>query len=64
VIAVADVVAALATHRPDRPSLGIEVALTEVESGRGTRYDADVVDACARLFREQDYRLLQSPALL
>jgi len=58
VIAVADVVEAMATHRPYRPSLGIDAALGEILSGRGTRYDADVADACVRLFREQDYRLL------
>ena len=40
------------------PSLGIDAALGEILSGRGTRYDADVADACVHLFREQDYRLL------
>ena len=57
VIAVADVVEAMASHRPYRPSLGIEAALAEIECGRGTVYDADVADACLRLFRESGYAL-------
>lgn len=56
VLAVADVVEAMASHRPYRPSLGPEAALDEIISNRGTRYDADVVDACIRLFRMKGYR--------
>ncbi|MEQ1787305.1 MAG: HD domain-containing phosphohydrolase [Acidimicrobiales bacterium] len=51
VIAVADVVDAMASHRPYRPSRGLEDALRQIESERGTTLDADVVDACMRLFR-------------
>ena len=52
ILAVADVVEAMASHRPYRPGLGIERALQEIERGRGTLYDASVVDACVKLFRE------------
>lgn len=57
ILAVADVVEAMATHRPYRPSLGIEKALSEIESGRGTRYDPAVVDACLELFRKDGYQI-------
>ena len=55
VLAVADVVDAMASHRPYRPALGIESALSEIEKGRGTRYHPDVVDACLKLFREKNF---------
>ena len=57
VLAVADVVEAMMSHRPYRASLGPEVALQEIETHRGTLYQAEVVDVCVRLFREQGYRL-------
>lgn len=57
IISVADVIEAMAAHRPYRPGLGLEAALEEIEGGRGTRYDADVVDAASRLFREKGYRI-------
>jgi PAS domain S-box-containing protein len=57
IMAVADVVEAMAAHRPYRPGLGIDKALAEIERGRGTAYDTAVADACLRLFREQGYRL-------
>ncbi|HUN54888.1 MAG TPA: PAS domain S-box protein [Smithella sp.] len=57
ILAVADVVEAMSSHRPYRASLGIEAALEEIEQNRGTFYDADVVDACLRLFREKGYGL-------
>ncbi len=52
IIAVADVVEAMACHRPFRPALGIDAALTEIEANRGRLYDAEVVDACLALFRD------------
>ncbi|MBI1175487.1 MAG: PAS domain S-box protein [Sideroxydans sp.] len=55
IIAVADVVDAMSTHRPYRSSLGAEVALDEIRSGRGSKYDAAVVDACLKLFTEQGF---------
>jgi putative two-component system response regulator len=57
ILAVADTVEAMASHRPYRPALGIEMALAEVANRRGTFYDPTVVDACVRLFREKDYKL-------
>ena len=57
VLGVADVVEAMMSHRPYRPSLGPETALQEIEAHRGVLYEPVVVDACVRLFREQGYRL-------
>lgn len=57
IIAVADVVEAMASHRPYRPALGIDMALEEVSQFRGTKYDAQAVDACVALFKEQNYVL-------
>ena len=53
ILAVADVVEAMASHRPYRPSLGIDAALEEIEKNKGTFYDNAVADACLRLFREK-----------
>ncbi|OIQ66817.1 cyclic di-GMP phosphodiesterase response regulator RpfG [mine drainage metagenome] len=49
ILAVADVVEAMASHRPYRAALGIDSALKEIARGRGTVYDAAVVDACIKL---------------
>jgi HD-GYP domain-containing protein (c-di-GMP phosphodiesterase class II) len=49
ILAVADVVEAMASHRPYRPALGLDQAIGEIVRGRGTAFDADVVDACARV---------------
>lgn len=49
IVAVADVVEAMASHRPYRAALGVGMALKEIKAGRGKRYDADVVDACVKL---------------
>jgi HD-GYP domain-containing protein (c-di-GMP phosphodiesterase class II) len=57
IIAVADVVESMGSHRPYRPSLGIEAALEEIEKNRGTHYDNAVSDACLRIFREKGYQL-------
>jgi PAS domain S-box-containing protein len=57
IIACADVVEAIASHRPYRPSVGIDAALREIEANRGILYDPDVVDACLRLFRERGFQL-------
>ncbi|MES9938615.1 MAG: HD domain-containing phosphohydrolase, partial [Sedimenticola sp.] len=57
ILAVADVVEAMASHRPYRPGLGIDSALAEIEKNRGVLYDPDVVDACLKLFREESYSL-------
>jgi len=57
IMAVADVVEAMASHRPYRPTLGIDAALKEIEDNKGTLYDAHVVDVCLRLFREKGFQL-------
>jgi len=57
ILAVADVVEAITSHRPYRPGFGIEAALEEIERSRGVRYDTEVADACLRLFRERGYKL-------
>ena len=57
ILAVADVVEAMASNRPYRPSLGIEPALTEIEKNKRIFYDEAVVDACIRLFREKCFKL-------
>ncbi len=46
---VADVMEAMASHRPYRPGLGIDAALDEIEKNRGILYDSAVADACLRL---------------
>jgi HD-GYP domain-containing protein (c-di-GMP phosphodiesterase class II) len=51
------VVEAMASHRPYRPSHGIDVALDEIERNRGVLYDEKVVDACVELFRHKGYVL-------
>ena len=53
ILAVADVVEAMSSHRPYRPALGLEQALAELESGAGQLYDAEVVNACVRLMRRR-----------
>ena len=52
ILAVADVVEAMASNRPYRPALGLEAALEEVRSGAGTRFDAAAVAACEHVFAE------------
>jgi HD-GYP domain-containing protein (c-di-GMP phosphodiesterase class II) len=59
ILAVADVVEAMASHRPYRPARGIDEALGEVTAGKGTRYDPQVVDACLTLFTEGGFELKQ-----
>lgn len=53
ILAVADVVEAMMADRPYRVGLGIEAALEEISSKRGTAYSSEIVDACVRLFREK-----------
>ena len=57
IIAVADVVEAMSSHRPYRPALGVEEALREVEQNKGTLYDSDVVKACIDLFETGEFSL-------
>jgi HD-GYP domain-containing protein (c-di-GMP phosphodiesterase class II) len=57
ILAVADVLEAMASHRPYRPAFGIEETLHEIESHRAQQFDPDAVDAMLRLFREKGYQL-------
>ncbi len=58
ILAVADVVEAMASHRPYRSSLGIDAALNEISKNKGILYDPEVSDACLRLFHEKDYKII------
>ncbi|HDP80386.1 MAG TPA: HD-GYP domain-containing protein, partial [Spirochaetes bacterium] len=57
VLAVADVVEAMATHRPYRPSLGLQPALEEITKNSGIKYDRDVVRACLAVINEDGFNL-------
>ena len=57
ILVVADVVEAMASHRPYRPARGVELALGEVELNKGILYDPDVVEACVTLFRQHNFTL-------
>jgi PAS domain S-box-containing protein/putative nucleotidyltransferase with HDIG domain len=55
ILAVADVVEAMASHRPYRASLGLDKALEEITVNQGTKYDPDVVRICISLFTDKKY---------
>ncbi len=55
IIAVADVVEAMLSHRPYRPALPLEQVLAEIETGAGSRYDAAACEAAVRLFRKKGF---------
>jgi putative nucleotidyltransferase with HDIG domain len=55
ILAVADVVEAMISHRPYRPALGVEASLEEISHNKGIKYDPLVVDACLKLFREKNF---------
>jgi len=57
VLAVADVVEAMLSHRPYREALGVDKALDEIRQNRGVLYDSQVTDACLRLFDEKGFEL-------
>jgi PAS domain S-box-containing protein/putative nucleotidyltransferase with HDIG domain len=56
ILAVADVVEAISSHRPYRPARGIDEALDEIWKNKGILYDTTVVDACLKLFREKGFK--------
>lgn len=60
IIAVADTVEAMASHRPYREALGVVAALEEIKERRGTAFDAKVVDACLELFERQRFDFKES----
>jgi PAS domain S-box-containing protein/putative nucleotidyltransferase with HDIG domain len=57
ILAVADVVEAIASHRPYRPAYGIETALDEIAKNRGILYDSVVAEVCVNLFKKSKYTL-------
>lgn len=64
ILAVADVVEAMSSHRPYRAALGMETALAEIERGAGTLYDPLVVTTCTRLIRDLGGRLPEALPVL
>jgi HD-GYP domain-containing protein (c-di-GMP phosphodiesterase class II) len=59
ILVVADVVDAIASHRPYRPALGVDSALYDIAGERGILYDMDVANACLLLFNEKGYKLME-----
>jgi len=57
ILAVADVVEAMSSHRPYRPALGIDAALEKIQEDKGISYDPQVVDACIKVFKEKGFKL-------
>jgi PAS domain S-box-containing protein len=60
ILAAADVVEAMSSHRPYRPGLGLEAALDEISKHRGTLYDTAVVDSCIAVFRDGKFEFADS----
>jgi len=60
ILAVADVVEAMSSHRPYRPGLGIDAALAEIAKNSGILYDPEAVDVCLRLFREKGFEFAKA----
>jgi len=56
ILGVADVVEAMASHRPYRPSLGTDKALDEILKNKGILYEPEVVDACLKIFKEDGFQ--------
>jgi len=56
ILAVADVLEAMATHRPYRPALSIEESLEEITKNKGKLYDSKVVDICIKIFKEKKFK--------
>jgi PAS domain S-box-containing protein/putative nucleotidyltransferase with HDIG domain len=57
ILAVADVIEAMATHRPYRPALSIEEALEEISKNKGRLYDSEVADCCLKVFKDKKFKL-------
>jgi len=57
ILAVADVVEAMSSHRPYRPALGIETALDEITTKKGSHFAPEAVDACKKLIIEDGFEL-------
>jgi len=57
IVAVADVVEAISSHRPYRPALGIDKALEEISINKNVLYDRTVVETCVKLFSDGRFEL-------
>ncbi len=57
ILAVADVLEAMASHRPYRAALGVEKAFDELRRNKGVHFDPDVVDSCLRVFTEKGFEM-------
>ena len=57
ILAVADVIEAMATHRPYRPALSIEESLEEISKNKGKLYDSEVAESCLKVFKEKKFKL-------
>ena len=67
ILAVADVVDAMITHRPYRPALPIKIVIEELSRGKGSIYDARVVDVCLAVMQKDSSRIMvvdDEPALV
>jgi len=53
---VADVIEAIASHRPYRPALGLDYAMAEISRNQGTLYDPEVVRVCLGLIKDKGFR--------
>jgi len=56
IMAVADTVEAMASHRPYRPALGVDAALEEITKNNGRLYDPGVVEACRKVFVKREFQ--------
>jgi putative nucleotidyltransferase with HDIG domain len=59
IVGVADVVETMSSHRPYRPSIGLDKAIEEITTQRGRLYDPDVVDACLKVVNEKEFEFLK-----
>ncbi len=59
IIGLADVVEAIASHRPYRAALGIEKAMKEISNKRGSYFDEDVVDACLSIVQDKNFQFTE-----
>jgi len=64
IVGVADVVETMASHRPYRPSIGLDKALEEVSNNKGKLYDQRVVNACLKLFNEKGFKFSEPEHIL
>lgn len=62
IIAVADMVEAIAAHRPYRAALGMQVALAQINKEKGKTLDRDIVEACTACILEDDFSFDPKPA--